>query len=424
MSEKKSLFWYSLFLIFLVAFGFGALAQASVPKASLSISNSTTLKPYSGAAAAALATEPIVKVRFERSESKIKLSGMALRIKGMSSSFKNDLAIQSLEFSYDSGAKRFLVVNQLGQIKIINQKSIEIEGDGLVTYRHTLPQKIIINETKNGLDLIGFVPLENYILGVVASEVPKQWPLEVLKTQAVASRSYVLSLMKERSKQSFHVENSILDQVFVLTKDGYKKSDYENVRLAVQGTKGQFLVGENHKVLKAFFHSDCGGKTIASKEVWGTKEISSGVICPNTRTTQWEYKTDLGSLSRKLSSYFKLPSSQTIKRLSLVRPSQKDRVVDLSVAFAEGQNPLTSNRLATRMLSAQDLRRVIGYSEIKSTMFEILQTAEGIIFKGKGYGHGVGLCQSGANFMAKAGKNYQQILAYYYQGTSLSHFTW
>ena len=382
-----------------------------------------TLSTFSPTAAA-LATEPVVKVRFERSESKIKLSGMGLRIKGQSSFFKNDLAIQSFEFSYDSGAKRFLVVNQLGQIKIINQRSVEIEGDGLVTYRHTLPPKILINETKSGLDLIGFVPLENYILGVVASEVPKQWPLEVLKTQAVASRSYVLSLMKERSKQSFHVENSILDQVFVLTKDGYKKSDFENVRLAVQSTKGQFLIGENRKILKAFFHSDCGGKTIASKDVWGTKEISSGVVCPNSRTTQWEYKTDIGSLSRKLSSYFKFPSSHTIRKISLERPSQKDRVIDLSVAFAEGEDPMNSKRLATRSLSAQDLRRVIGYSEIKSTLFEILHTNEGITFKGKGYGHGVGLCQSGANFMAKAGKNYQQILAYYYQGTSISHFSW
>lgn len=122
--------------------------------------------------------------------------------------------------------------------------------------------KNIIQQKENGkFDVITIVSMNDYLAGVVSKEMPLSWPKEALKAQAVVARSYVLSRMQQRMNKSFHVESDQMDQVFSLTES---KKAYE----AVVETQNVFLLDQNQKVLRAFYHSDCGGQTVPANLIW------------------------------------------------------------------------------------------------------------------------------------------------------------
>jgi stage II sporulation protein D len=239
--------------------------------------------------------------------------------------------------------------------------------------------------------------------------MPLNWPIEALKAQAIAARSYTLSMMNERQKMLFHVESSILDQVFSHVSQSLDNDALiQKAKTAVIETENKILRGPKNKVIKAFYHSDCGGRTVSSKSVWGMGELVGGAIdasCPANPKSNWTLNIAQLTLSQKVAKFFKMDSLKNIVELITKKTKDQDRISDLAIRFEDGSE---------KAISATDFRGLIGSTELRSTKFELTKKADHFQFIGKGFGHGVGLCQWGTRALAQKGWAYTQILAHYY----------
>jgi stage II sporulation protein D len=229
--------------------------------------------------------------------------------------------------------------------------------------------------------------------------------MEAIKAQAVIARSYALFQMEARKNALYHLESTVMDQVY----DGCDIEDSRATR-GVRETAGEILTFDD-KVIQAFYHSNCGGHTEAAENVWGAPlPYLQGVDCTYCLTGgagKWEYAVQL----KKLESLLRNGGIQVVG-LRSVKPGWRNksgRLNDLTLLSAKG----------TMTITAVNFRKAIGYSIIKSTNFDVKTSGDELLFSGAGYGHGVGLCQWGAKQRAEDGFDYREILSYYYPGTRL-----
>lgn len=239
--------------------------------------------------------------------------------------------------------------------------------------------------------------LESYVACVLAGEVHASWPKETLKAQAVAARTFALLRMKERKDQPFHVQNSVIDQVF-------KANPSATFKEAARATFGMVLA-QGSRLAETSFHSTCGGRTTDSQSVWGRSyEHLHGVSCDycrSSKTYSWEENIRLADFETKF--------KQKINKFTIISRSNDGRALIVELSGDK-----------TRRLSGHELRMAMGAMRIKSTFIqEITIKGSVVTMKGRGFGHGVGLCQYGAFGMAKEGKRFQEILSHYYPGTKL-----
>ena len=285
--------------------------------------------------------------------------------------------------------------------------SLVVEGDELRKGTQDLPGRLVLTSKLKGFDLVGVLPIENYLVGVLSSEMPLAWPMEALKSQAVAARSYTLALMRERRNLHYDVESTILDQVFNHVS---RRLDNDKMigkaRRAVEETAGVVLLNQKSQVAKAFYHADCGGRTIGARNVWGAGEKSPVVVdssCPGHPRSKWSLNLTADEMRTKLLKKFDIPGE--IESLLALAPSPKDRAEKLKIRLVDGRE---------RTLNADEFRAALGYSELKSTFFRVERTGDTFEFKGQGWGHGVGLCQWGSRKLAETGTGALEILKHYY----------
>jgi len=286
----------------------------------------------------------------------------------------------------------------LRNLKASAPASLQVNGKG---YRG----RIEITPADKGILVVDELPLEDYLVGLINCEISSQWPIEAIKAQAVIARSYALYQMEARKNAPFHLESSVMDQVY----DG---CDIEDSRAArgVRETAGEVLM-YNGKVIQAFYHSSCGGHTEAAENVWGYPlPYLPGVECKyclTAGTGKWEQTIPLKRIESLLKSNgYPVTSLREIKS---GRKNKSGRLNDLTLLSSRG----------SLIISAVNFRKLVGYSVIKSTNFDIKISGDEALFSGVGYGHGVGLCQWGAKQRADDGFNCREILSYYYPGTNL-----
>lgn len=251
---------------------------------------------------------------------------------------------------------------------------------------------------ENGLYIINELPIEEYIRDVVAAEVSPEWDMEALKAQAVISRTYALYQKAMNGNSLYHLASSVLHQVYK-----GKNSDMR-IAYAVSATTGEVLTFDG-KVIEAFYHSTCGGKTEYPEEVFGKKYPylkSVESTCELSPYSAWERAIPLDEIAKAIN----IPSIQSI---SVISHTSTNRVKQLSIKSASG----------VTTMNATDFRKAIGWSRLPSTNFTFTSTDTEIHFQGKGYGHGVGLCQWCMLRMAREGKNYAEILSFFYPGTTI-----
>ncbi|NWF97455.1 MAG: SpoIID/LytB domain-containing protein [Nitrospirae bacterium] len=248
----------------------------------------------------------------------------------------------------------------------------------------------------NGLYIINELPLEEYIKDVVAAEVSSDWDIEALKAQAVVSRTYALYQKKISGGSLYHIASSVLHQV-------YKGNNPDaRVAFAVEETKGEILTYNNIPIA-AFYHSTCGGKTENPEEVFGKSYPylkSVETKCDLSPYSEWERSMDIKEIEKALN----IP---LIKNISIASYTSTNRVKELNIITDSGVLKIPST----------EFRKAIGWSRLPSTNFSISKDNNTFYFEGKGYGHGVGMCQWCALKMAREGKNYKEILSYFYPGT-------
>lgn len=253
--------------------------------------------------------------------------------------------------------------------------------------------------------VVNRVPLEEYVEGVVGSEVNPAWHEELLKTQAVAARTYVLHKKRENEKRPFDVYAGVQDQVYA----GRRRVN-DAVRRAVAATRGQVITYERRPIFAAY-SSTAAGPTEDAVNVWA-KEFPylRGVECPFDQESphyEWHVAVPFDVIESRLRE-----EGYAIGRLATLTPysmTKAGRVNEVRMLHSGGE----------LIVTGQDFRRILGYATLFSTQFRIDRIEREVAFSGKGAGHGVGLCQWGAKEMAELGYRYQSILHYYYPGTEI-----
>ncbi len=287
-------------------------------------------------------------------------------------------------------------------IKPLGEGQIEVNGK---SYRGSIE---IVEDQAGTLTVINEVSLEEYVMGVLAGEVPRNWPLEALKAQAIAARTFAVFTQNQARAKSerYDLENTAFFQM-------YQGSGLvnENIRTAVTQTEGEILT-YNSMPIMAVFHSNCGGETSGSIDVWSHDQpYLKSVSCQfgNDGTHyRWEADVSTSDMARKLRA-----AGLKIADVIQVEPLDRDesnRIKELSIMDENGQS---------KKIKGSVFRMAIGPDVIRSTRFDVHVKQDRVVFNGKGWGHGVGLCQEGAYGMARDGYRAFDILRHYYYGVIL-----
>lgn len=370
---------------------------------------------------------PLVKVRVLKSQKELVVSGYGLRLvvdqktpllaidKRPSLPIKQKIVLKK---GSDSETLVKFMSKDKKLIESLSVKYFQITGELLQVNQRWIPSGSFVywDKESHGYDVVVKISLEEYLKGVLPSEMPMSWPVEALKAQAIASRSYILSVIKARKNKPFHVESSVMDQVFKYQniKDLNRK-DAGKLQDILQKTQGQYLTFQGNHIYRAFFHADSGGITELAKNVWGAEgaQPSTSVKAPYKHSPydHWTVNFSKEQFSKILARYFHTPFFQ-LGAVTVDSRSDARRALELSFYNLENHK--------TYKMKAQSLRQVLGFFVLKSTQFKVQENLGSITFIGKGFGHGVGLCQWGARYLALSGKNYRNILSYYYPRAQLA----
>lgn len=263
---------------------------------------------------------------------------------------------------------------------------------------------LLADANAESCDLVNSIPLEAYITTLLAKEMNGTWPVEALKAQAVAARTYAYERMSKGSAgRLYDLESSEKDQVSGSFFDATEKT-----LLASKETEGEILVGPTGKVTPAFFHSKCGGKTLRPDQVWGGVEEGYRSVdctfCQKTGMKDWKgrihNKKMVNMIDQVLKRYYS--DQVTDSNLKIMPDSVSNSEIRLYVG----------DRL--HIIKKSYLRNLAGRETLPSNNFVMAMKNSEIHVEGQGYGHGVGLCQLGALELAKRGYDYRQILAFYF----------
>ncbi|HSA58877.1 MAG TPA: SpoIID/LytB domain-containing protein [bacterium] len=287
---------------------------------------------------------------------------------------------------------------------------LSVSGGCAAPQAPSLGEPVRVGQMRNDELHLREIPLERYVAGVLEKEVHASWPKEALKAQAVAARTYVLYRKQKPRDAQFDVLADTSDQVFE-SDEGHAKS----IVRAVLETEGETLE-YGGKLIQAFFHSCCGGKSERASRVWPgahpepVLQIHDDPYCASCPPAHWTYRIPRSELESRLrEAGHEMPEEWTI---SVPDRDESGRVVSIAVGA-----PGPKARAFT--MTGADFRAAIGYVNIKSTLFEVSSEGGDVVFEGRGSGHGVGLCQWGAKAMAGQGKSYREILEFYYPGAEI-----
>jgi len=267
--------------------------------------------------------------------------------------------------------------------------------------------RVEIHPQEKGLLAVNELSVEEYLVGLINAEISSAWPIEAVKAQAIIARTYALNRKNARKDSLYHLESSVIDQVYA----GSEKEDNRALR-AVSETSGQVLTYSG-AIIQAFYHSNCGGKTEAAENVWGARlPYMTGVDCQYCLTnpsTLWDLKLPLKDIESKVrAAGFKVG---TLTDIRTGARNNRGRLINVILVTTRGNITLTGDQF----------RKTVGYGVVKSTNFMVRINHGEASFSGYGNGHGVGLCQWGAKQRAVDGFNYTEILSYYYPGTELKN---
>lgn len=267
-----------------------------------------------------------------------------------------------------------------------------------------------IRVKRNETGKIEVLPFEEYIVGVVAGEMPVSFHIEALKAQAVAARNYAYKKIQSRLNEEYDVIDTTSNQVYKdlnQLKTSWKNKYVENinkVRQAVSETADEYLV-YNDEIINLYYFSTSNGTTEDALTVFN-------VDVPYLKSVDspWDEKETSGFNSQKVF---------TLNEFCTLLSIECDNKIEVKNIVRDNSNRITSITINEHIFQGTEIYKLL---KIRSTDFEIEQKEDKIYFNTKGYGHGVGMSQYGANGMAKEGYTYDKILTHYYQGTSLKKF--
>ncbi len=264
------------------------------------------------------------------------------------------------------------------------------------------------------------IKLDDYLYGVVSSEMPANFEEEALKAQAVVARTY--TIYKIQNNLGKHGEASICDdstccQAWISKEDRFarwqeetREANWNKITKSVNLTQGKIITYEG-KPINAFFHSNSGGKTETTANVWGG--------------TGYPYLQSIETAGED--AYTQYNSEAKFTRNDLINKI-KGKHADFQINFDEPEcikileytegNRVKTVKIGNLQLSGVEVRTILG---LRSANFDITINGDEITFTVKGYGHGVGMSQTGADSMAKSGSNYEEIIKHFYSGVEIEY---
>lgn len=352
---------------------------------------------------------------------------------------KSELSSDKADIRFDHKNNKWLIAAN-DTNKSLESKSLFVSASQSIvsSLGNHLPTKLSLHarSNKSYFDLVAHLDMESYLKGVLPSEMPASWPLEALKAQAIAARTYALKRLEDR-KGAYAVKNNIYDQVYNLKNFKILRNVHKKrVLRAIRETAGMVLVDpETKELITAYYHADCGGSTEKPFYVWGDHEafsVTTDKSCPLSPNANWDIKITKKHI-KPLAEHFGFEVDQ-VRDLRAYRRTSSGRV--LQVVFE-----LNNDKHV--YVNSNDFRRLIGFKTVKSTKFliykkteqskdlitwaksmfmseavaeesESSKNAEYFLLTGQGHGHGVGLCQWGSKHKASKGLNYRDILNHYY----------
>ena len=320
------------------------------------------------------------------------------RIKGLT--LKNEKNRKILYFDKNKQKKYDLKSNQKFQVS-------SSDGRGIWVGQKRFAGKLNLFVLDSEILVVNVLGIEKYLNSVVGSEMPTKWPIEALKAQAIASRTYAL---KQKGNNLFDIDSTQKNQVY----NGLESRTYKTIR-AVKSTRSLVLTYKN-KLINALFHSSSGGMTENSQDVWKNKyPYLSSVkdFDKNNPKFRWQKKIS----SNELINLF--PKIGGLKNIEILDITSTGRVKNLKLIGPYGSD----------QISGVDFRKRVGLKSnfIRFKFFEEelnnnTPQKKGLIVFGQGSGHGVGMSQWGAKYLASRGQKAERILKHFYKGVQVKPF--
>ena len=265
------------------------------------------------------------------------------------------------------------------------------------------------------------LPLEDYVFGVLAAEGSVESEPEALKALAVVARTYALRNLRRHARDRFDLCDTTHCQRFLPVRDESARPEfYALARRAVRETAGEVLRDARGRTAEVYFSAACGGRTADVSKLWGERDAPAHLrgVRDDACDALEEGWTDVIPSAQLLRALRADARSDVGSRLDAVRVERRDHTGRAEVVSLEGER--------RRVLRGWDFKiivgRTLGWGVLKSSSFEVARAGSAYVFRGRGFGHGLGLCQAGAHVSAGRGAGYRRILAQYFPGTTVGGF--
>lgn len=277
--------------------------------------------------------------------------------------------------------------------------SIRLDGEN--TSRQIYRDDLRVKPDLGTIVMINRCDENSYIAGVVSAEAGSGRAPEFYKAQSVIARTYMYKYINKHSSDGYNLCDDIHCQAFKgLTAE-------KSINDAVEKTNGMVILGPDGTLIISAFHSNCGGETVSADEVWLTKvpylRKKTDPYCISSRNASWEKSMSLSDWNNAIMSLAELKTNLSSSQAAYDQKSRAThyKTVHVNIPFT-------------------DIRNQLG---LRSSFFSVIPSGENVILKGRGYGHGVGLCQEGAMNMALKGFGFEEIIKFYYTDVTISEIT-
>lgn len=265
----------------------------------------------------------------------------------------------------------------------------------------------IIRKDNEKLMVVNHIPVEDYLYGVLHYEVSDRWPIAALKAQAIAARTFALYQARQNRAQPYDLRCDIYSQVY-----GGSTAEKWATTKAVNLTRSKVLTYKGD-IFPTYYHATCAGSTEDASSLWNIDLAPlKGVkcwYCTASPHYKWTKEIPLKDLEEMLKA-----NGYKVNNIACVMVLSKNcsgRVDKLEIRDDSGVSVI---------LTAKELRQLIGPNELRSTRFELCIRKGKLVINGRGWGHGVGMCQWGMFGLAKKARTAEEILRFYYPGTQIT----
>jgi stage II sporulation protein D len=284
--------------------------------------------------------------------------------------------------------------------------------------RPSLSRDLRVRTTDKGWTVIRMVPVEDYVQATTLSEfapaaAETSLVERMLEVQSIISRTFALTNRGRHGADGFDLCSSTHCQIYEPGR--LKTSRWRGAaETALSKTRGAVLFYESQPA-EVVFHSDCGGHTAAAEDVWGGSGRRYLLARPDGEAghLKWDYSTSIAQARAALNKDARTSVGQRLDAIEIEKRDKSGRALTVRI---RGTRDVS--------VSGEDLRRVLtqafGERTVRSTLFDVRRSGDKLLFTGRGFGHGVGLCQAGALARLRKGESPEAVLKYYFPGSRLS----